>query len=79
MFISACDTMRKVVILSASLFLIGILLEIMTQLITFESMISVFFAYAGIFAIGLGLVILLGVFIAMMIPAVSHHLDACQH
>ena len=79
MFKSACDVMKKVVIVSASLLLSGAILELLAQLITTESMLPIFFAYAGVFAIGTGIVVLLGVFIAMMIPAVSHKLDACQH
>ena len=79
MFKSACDVMKKIVILSASLLLTGAVLEILAQLITTESMIPIFFAYAGVFAIGAGIVVLLGVFVAMMIPAVSQRLDACQH
>ena len=79
MFKSACDAMKKFVIFSASLLLTGAVLEVLAQLITTESMIPIFFAYAGVFAIGAGIVILLGVFVAMMIPAVSQRLDACQH
>ena len=79
MFKSACDAMKKFVVLSASLLVTGALLEVVAQLITVESMIPIFFAYAGVFAIGLGLIVLLGVFIAMMIPSISQRLGACQH
>ena len=79
MFKSACDVMKKVVIVSASLLLTGAILELLAQLITTESMVPIFFAYAGVFAIGAGIVVLLGVFVAMMIPSISQKLDTCQH
>lgn len=79
MFKSACDVMKKVVIASASLLLTGAILEVLAQLMTTESMVPIFFAYAGVFAIGTGIVVLLGVFVAMMIPSISHKLDTCQH
>ena len=79
MFKSACDTMKKLVVLSASLMLTGIFLEIIAQLATYETVLPVYFAYAGVFAIGLGLIVLISVFLAMMIPAVNHRLDTCQH
>ncbi|MBE9525530.1 MAG: hypothetical protein IME94_01015 [Proteobacteria bacterium] len=79
MFKSACDVMKKVVIVSASLLLTGAILEVLAQLMTTESMVPIFFAYAGVFAIGTGIVVLLGVFVAMMIPSISQKLDTCQH
>jgi hypothetical protein len=79
MFNSACDVLKKSVMLSAFFLTIGALLEIAAQFLTLESMVPVFFAYAGVFAIFLGLVGILATLIAVMIPKVNQHLQSCQH
>ena len=79
MFSSSCDVMKKSVMLSAFFLTIGALLEIAAQFLTLESMIPVYFAYAGVFAIFIGLVGILAVFIAILIPNVNQRLQACQH
>jgi len=56
MFKSACDVVKKSVMLSAFFLTIGALLEVAAQLLTVESMVPIFFAYAGVFAIFLGFV-----------------------
>ena len=79
MFSSACDVMKKAVMLSAFFLTIGALLEIAAQLLTLESMIPVYFAYAGVFAIFLGVVGIFSVLVAILIPNVNQRLQACQH
>lgn len=79
MFKSACDVVKKSVMLSAFFLTIGALLEVAAQLITVESMIPIFFAYAGVFAMFLGFIGLLATLIAVMIPKVNQHLQSCQH
>ena len=79
MFKSACDVMKKSVVFSASLLMSGVLLEIIAQFLSLNSMVPIFFAYAGVFAIGLGALVLLGTFIAIMLPNVNQQLKTCQH
>jgi len=79
MFKSACDVIKKSVMLSAFFLTIGALLEIAAQFLAPESMIPVFFAYAGVFAIFLGVLGILATFIAILIPKVNQHLQGCQH
>lgn len=79
MFNSACDAMKKSVMLSAFFLTIGALLEIAAQFLTLENMIPVYFAYAGVFAIFLGVVGIFATLVAIMIPKVNKHLQTCQH
>ena len=79
MFKSACDVVKKSVILSASLLTIGALLEIVANFLTLESSIPVYFAYAGIFAMFFGILVLFITLFAVLIPKVNQHLQACQH
>ncbi len=79
MFSSACDVMKKSVMLSAFFLTIGALLEVAAQLLTLKSMIPVYFAYAGIFSIFLGVLGIFVVLIAVMIPSISQRLQSCQH
>lgn len=79
MFKSACDAIKKSVMLSAFFLTIGALLEIAAQFLTLESMVPVFFAYAGVMAIFLGLVGMLGTLVAVLIPTINQRLKACQH
>ncbi len=79
MFSSACNAMKKSVMLSAFFLTIGVLLEITTQFLSLKSMAPVYFAYAGVFAIFLGIVGIITVSVAVMIPSVSQRLQSCQH
>ncbi|MCW8932431.1 MAG: hypothetical protein OQL19_19620 [Gammaproteobacteria bacterium] len=79
MFKSACDVVKKSVMLSALFLTIGALLEIAAQLLTLENMIPVFFAYAGVMAIFIGLVGILATLVAVLIPGINQRLQACQH
>ncbi len=79
MFSSACDAMKKSVMLSAFFLTIGVLLEVVTQFLSLESMVPVYFAYAGVFAIFLGVVGIFTVSVAVMIPSISQRLQSCQH
>lgn len=79
MFSSACNVMKKSVMLSAFLFTLGALLEIAAQFLTLENMLPVYFAYAGVFAIFLGIIGMFATLIAIMIPKVNQSLQACQH
>ena len=79
MFNSACDAVKKAIMLSAFFLINGALFEIAAQFLTLESMAPVFLAYAGVMAIFLGLVGFVATFIAVMIPQINQHLEACQH
>ena len=79
MFSSACDVMKKSVMLSAFFLINGALLEIAAQFLTLESMIPVYFAYAGVFAIFLGVLGIFAVLVAILIPNINQRLQACQH
>ncbi len=79
MFKSACDVVTKSVILAAFFFAIGVTLEIVAQFLTLEGVIPAYFAYMGIIAMFMGLIILLATLIAVMVPKVNQHLQACQH
>ena len=79
MFKSACDVMKKSVMLSALFLTVGALLEIAAQFLTLESMIPVYFAYAGVFAIFLGAIGMTAVLVAILIPTINQRLQGCQH
>lgn len=79
MFKSACDVIKKMVMLSAFFLTIGALLEIAAQLLILESMLPIFFAYAGVLALSLGFVGIITTLIAVMIPKVNQQLQHCQH
>ena len=79
MFKSACDVVKKSVMLSAFFFTMGALLEILAQIITTENMIPIYFAYLGIFAMLIGFIVLFVTLIAVLIPKVNQHLQSCQH
>jgi len=79
MFKSACDVVKKSVILSALLLTTGALLEVGAKFLSFESIIPVYFAYAGIFIMFIGVFVLFITLIAVLIPKVNQHLQACQH
>jgi len=76
---SACDAMKKSIVLSAFFLLTGTLLEMIALLLSFETMIPVIFIYVGIFLISMGLIIFLATFIVIMIPKVNQQLEHCQH
>lgn len=76
---SACDFMKKSIILSALLMLVGSILEVVALFLSFETMIPVLLIYGGFVAISLGLILLLAILIAVIIPNVSKRLSACQH
>lgn len=78
MFKSTCDAIKKSVMLSAFFLTIGALLEIAAQFLTLESMVPIFFAYAGVMAIFLGLVGMLVTLVAVLIPTINQRLQACQ-
>jgi len=79
MFKSACDVVKKSVMLSASLLFVGALLEIGAIFLTLESTIPVYFAYAGILAMFIAVLVLFMTLIAVLIPRVNQHLQSCQH
>jgi len=76
---SACNIMKKSIIVSIVFLSTGILLEIIAQFLSFESLVPALFTYVGFFAIFLGLSIILATIIAVLIPKVNKHLDSCQH
>ncbi len=79
MFKSACDVIKKMVMLSAFFLTIGALLEIAAQFLILESMLPIFFAYAGVLSLFLGFIGIITTLIAVMIPKVNQQLQHCQH
>ena len=76
---SACDFMKKSIRLSALLMRVGAILEVVALFLSFDTIIPVLFIYGGFAAISLGLILLLAILIAVIIPKVSKRLSACQH
>ena len=76
---SACNIMKKSVMLSAVFIVVGTILEIITQFLTFETIVPAIFTYGGLLIISLGIVIILVTAVAVMIPKVNRTLDICQH
>jgi hypothetical protein len=76
---SACDVMKKTVIFSISLIVIGSLFEVVALLMSLTSVFPATFTYLGLGFILLGLIGLIAITIAIMLPGVSKQLDACQH
>lgn len=79
MFKSACDVMKKSIILSVLLMLLGSVLEAGALFLSLETSIPVFLIYGGLAAIFLGLILLLVILFAVMLPNVSKRLSACQN
>jgi hypothetical protein len=79
MFKSACDTMKKSIITASLLLVFGTIIGLSGLLFSLESVYPVLIIYAGLFAISLGVLILLITLLAVMIPSVNQRLDACQH
>lgn len=79
MFKSACDVVKMSVLLSAFFLTVGALLEIAAQLLTLDTIIPVYFAYTGIFAILMGVFVLFITLIAVLLPKVNKSLHSCQH
>jgi len=79
MFKSACDVVKKSVILSALLLVAGALLEVGSMFLSLESTLPVYFAYAGILAMFIAVLVLFITLIAVLIPKVNQHLQSCQH
>ena len=76
---SACSAMKKSIIISATLLITGVFLEVIAQFLSLETMVPVLFTYGGFFAIALGITIFLATMIVIMVPKVNQQLDTCQH
>ena len=76
---SACSIMKKSVVFSISLIVIGSLFEVAALLMSLTSVFPATFTYLGLGFILLGLIGLIGTVIVIMLPVVSRHLEACQH
>ncbi len=76
---SACNLMRRAVVLSAAFIVGGGLLLLVVQLLSLEAMASVVFNYLGLFSILAGILMFFATIIAIMVPKVNRQLDACQH
>lgn len=79
MFKSACDTMKKSILLSAILIASGSALEVLALFLSFESMVPALFIYGGFAAISLGIVLMLLTLVATLLPGVNERLSSCQH
>ena len=76
---SACNAMKKSIMTSAILVTVGIILEIIAQFLTLESVTPALFTYGGFLFIALGLVVFLITMIVITLPQVSQRLSACEH
>ena len=79
MFKSACDAMKKSIMLSAVLVVTGVILEIIAQFLTLESMIPAVFTYGGFIVMSLGLFLMLGTLLVTLLPFINRRLNGCQH
>ena len=76
---SACSLMKKSVVLSISLIVIGSLFEVVALLMSLTSIFPATFTYLGLGFILLGVLGLMAITVAILLPVVSKRLDACQH
>lgn len=76
---SACNLMKRTVVLSVTFIAGGSLLVLMAQLLSLETMTPVVFTYLGLFSMFAGVLIIFATIIAIMVPRVSRQLDLCQH
>ena len=76
---SACSLMKKAVVLSISLIVIGSLFEVVALLMSLTSIFPATFTYLGLGFILLGVLGLMAITVAILLPVVSKRLDACQH
>ncbi len=79
MLTSACSVMKKMVIFSVSLIVIGSFFEVAALLMSLTSVFPATFTYLGLGFILLGIAGLVATGIAIMLPMVNKRLDACQH
>lgn len=76
---SACDLMKRAVVLSVMFIAGGSLFVLMAQLLPLETMVPVIFTYLGLFSMFAGVLVIFVTIMAIMMPKVSRQLDLCQH
>lgn len=76
---SACSVMKKTVVFSISLIVIGSIFEVAALLMSLTSVFPATFTYLGLGFILFGVIGLAATTLAIMLPVVSRQLDACQH
>ena len=80
MTILTCKTMRVTVIISATIFVLGILLQLPTMLPGLQSeSLTVIFSYVGLQAMLISFVLVVMVAILTLFPGISVGLKPCQH
>ena len=76
---SACNVMKLAAISSAALILVGSILVLFAQQLSFGTVLPAILTSMGFLSIIVGVVFLLGTAVAVMLPYVSRQLDLCQH
>ncbi len=80
MTILTCKTMRATVIISAAIFVLGILLQLPTMLPGLQSeLLPVILSYVGLLAMLISFVLVVMVAILTLFPGISVGLKPCQH
>ena len=76
---SICAKIKKVSLLSLTFIFMGLLAELLVQLLSSSSLVSVTISYLGFFSIFIGFIIFILTVATVMLPKVNRQLDACQH
>jgi hypothetical protein len=79
MFKSACDGMKKAMMVSILLITTGIFIEIITKFLVFSGIFPILVAYSGLYAVFLGIMGIVITLFITLIPRVNEQLKSCQH
>ena len=80
MSILTCKTMRATVVTSATLFILGVLLQLPSMVPDLlHELVPVILSYLGLMAMLIGFVLIVIVAILTLFPGISIGLKPCQH
>ncbi len=80
MTILTCKTMRATVVTSATLFILGVLLQLPTMVPgLLHELLPVILSYLGLLAMLISFVLIVMIAILMLFPGISVGLKPCQH
>jgi hypothetical protein len=76
---SACDVMKKAAVSSVALFVSGIILVLVAQQLSLQSVLPATFLALGFISIVVGVLVMAVTIVVIMLPKVSRQLDLCRH
>ena len=76
---SACKYLKISVMGASIIFLLGVVLQLSGQLFQIPPQFQAYMIFIGITCMALGIVALLIIFVALLLPTISNLLNNCQH